>query len=61
MRFYYLLVGMVLVLGVVTVFAIVSTGAGFLRRRRNRDEGATVIADNQTEFEADVGKDGPTL
>ncbi|WP_419728850.1 hypothetical protein [Lichenicola sp.] len=61
MRFYYLLVGMVLVLGVVIVFAIVSTGADFLRRRRNRDEGATVIADNQTEFEADVGKDGPIL
>ena len=61
MRFYILLVGMVLVLGVIIVFGVVSTGADLLRRRRNRDEGATVIADNQTEFEADVGKDSPEI
>ena len=61
MRFYVLLVGMILVLGVIVVFGIVSTGADFLRRRRDRNEGATVIADNQTEFEADVGKDEPNL
>ena len=61
MKFYVLLIGMVLILGVIAVLGLVSSGADFLRRRRDRDEGASVIADNQTEFEADVGKDEPRL
>lgn len=56
MRYYILIVGLVLILGVIVAFGIVSTGGDILRRRRERDAGGTVIADSETEFESDTGR-----
>lgn len=56
MRYYILIIGLVLILGVIVAFGIVSTGGDILRRRRERETGGTVIADSETEFETDVGR-----
>ncbi len=59
MKFLLVIVGLVLTLGVIAAFALLSTGSDMLRRWRGQDRDNTVIADSDTEFEADVGKPPP--
>ena len=59
MKFLLVIVGLVLTLGVIAAFALLSTGSDMLRRWRGQDRDNTVIADSDVEFEADVGKPPP--
>ncbi len=53
-----LILAFTLVIVAIGLVAILATGSDLLRRRRG-DRDATVIADSEVEFEADVGKPPP--
>ena len=59
MKFAILFVVLLLLVGVFGLVGLFSGVGDMLRRRRGADRDSSVIADSETEFEADVGKPPP--